>query len=213
MALAPAPRSPAWPARPGFGRLGLRLSVWALSAAAWDSSPANAVKVACGHHMEAGSGPRAESTGGPGIGAGAVSPRWGDFWPPAPGLGEATSLPEHPWFAGVAALSLLCLLGRWRGPAQSCSGGRASSPGTQSSAHSWCSVSACVITRPRAHTVRWRSRLRDPNHLVGVAPPAPTAASTRFPSEERCGHDCSRLCPRRQPFPCRRGLSVTLTLA
>lgn len=48
MALAPAARTPTWPARPGFGRLGLRLSVWALSATAWDGSPANAVKAHAG---------------------------------------------------------------------------------------------------------------------------------------------------------------------
>lgn len=150
-----------WPARPGFGRLGLRLSIWALSATAWDSSPANAVKAACGHCVKAGSGPRAESTGRARHRCWRVSPRWGDLWSPALGLGEATSLPEHPWFAGVAPLSLLWLLGRWRRPAQSSNGGRASSPGARSSAHSWCSVNACVITRPGAHTVRWRSRFGD----------------------------------------------------
>lgn len=118
----PYARTPMWPARPGFGRLGLRLSVWALSATAWDSSPANAVKAACGHCVKAGSGPRAESTGRARHRCWRVSPRWGDLWSPALGLGEATSLPEHPWFAGVAPLSLLWLLGRWRRPAQSSNG-------------------------------------------------------------------------------------------
>lgn len=73
MALAPAPRS-ALRGQHGLdsGGPGQWLSAWGLECGCMRPTCKRCQGGMCGHHMEAGSGPRAESTGGPGISAGGL---------------------------------------------------------------------------------------------------------------------------------------------